>query len=136
MATFSLKRTEILNSVDRKVQQQENRLRLTYDNVTRQVVKAKTEIEIHCATELATLELTCKENVEHLDATVGKSIDSKRHKALINKKLTVAISELLNNDGKLESTQSTDIDNDESPIPVTQLFTAAMKEFLTTNDLL
>ena len=116
-----------MNTVDQKVQQQENRLQRTYDNVTRQVVKAKTEIEIHCATELATLELTCKENVEHLDATVGKSIYSKRHKALINKKLTVAISELLSNNGKLESTQSTDID--ESPIPVSRLFTAAMKSF-------
>ena len=70
MATFSLKGTEKLNPVNRKVQQQENKLQLTYDNVTRQVVKAKTEIEIHCATELATLELTLKENVEHLDATV------------------------------------------------------------------
>ena len=94
MATFNQKKTEILNTVDQKVQQQENRLQRTYDNVTRQVVKAKTEIEIHCATELATLELTLKENVEHLDATVGNSINSKNHGALIDKKLTVAISEL------------------------------------------
>ena len=42
----------------------------------------------------------------------------------------------MKNDWKLESTQSTNIDNNESPIPVSQLFTAAMKEFLANNDLL
>ena len=41
------------------------------------------------------LQNTLKENVEHLEAAVGDSINSKRHKALIDKKPTVAISELL-----------------------------------------
>ena len=74
MAEFSLKQTKILNSVDKKIQQQENKLRLSYDNITRQVLKAKIEIEVHCATKVATLELTLKENVEHLEATIGNSI--------------------------------------------------------------
>ena len=88
------------------------------------------EIEVHCATEAATLEHTVKENVEHLEASVGNLINSKRHKALMDKKLTVAISELLSKNGSLESTQSNNSQfNKESPTRVSQLFTTAMKEF-------
>ena len=106
MAEFSLKQTKILNSVDKKIQQQENKIQLSYDNVTCQVLKAKTELEVHCATEAATLEHTLKENVEYLEVLVGNPINSKRNRALMDKKLTVAILELLGKNESLELTQS------------------------------
>ena len=81
--------------------------------------KEKTGIEVHCATEAATLELTLKENVEHLEATVGNLINSKRHKALMDKKITVAISELLGKNKPLELSQS----NNNPQTKVSLLFT-------------
>ena len=125
MSEFSLKQVEILNLADKKIQQQERKMQLTSNNVTRQVLKAKTDIKIHCATEAVTLENTFKENVEHIEAAVGNSINSKRHKVLMDKKLTVAISELLGTKESLEPTQS----NKEQQTNLFLLFTTAMKDF-------
>ena len=57
-------------------------MKLTSDDITQQVLKAKLDINTHCATEAVTLGATFRDNANHLEVTIGASNNSKHHKVL------------------------------------------------------
>ena len=94
-------------------------MKLTSETITRQVLKAKSDINTYCATEATTLKTILQENVEQLEASVGASINSTGHKVLMEKKLIVAVSELL---GTKESAEL----KEAQTTKLTLLFTTAI----------
>lgn len=83
LTEFNKKQTKTLNSIKQKFHQKGHKLKLSFDDMAQQVLKAKLEVDTHCATESTTSEITFWNNVAHLEEAVSNIINSKQHKLTI-----------------------------------------------------